>query len=334
MSALCSNGRKSIAQTFQQSYEASSVRPMEANPWQQPLVTASWPDEQAGPFSVQVHLACAERWEYVAIALAFLARAQARPLKSSERRSWRRPPIVERAHGKLGQASGGEPDRAVAALPGPDEFDALKRHLRAEQVEQTRQVGAARKAGRPPLPREELKRVAELYGNVFYDHEPPTQALADFLGCGKATAAKRVALGRQRGILICGGCGVAAGRPVALRRGRSRASQVLLAFQEAGAQFRPSERPPRRKAAINNRAMTMAKGPLQRSLERLSADQMPPQSGNLAAIRVRRASLGAPKGRYASANCARSAPCARQRACKGTVLRAANVIDFLQYIAV
>jgi hypothetical protein len=53
--------------------------------------------------------------------------------------------------------------------------------------------------------------------------------------------------------------------------------------------------------------------------------------GNSVPIRVTRAPLGAPKGRYASANRAVSTACARQRSCKGLVLIPASDIDFLEY---
>ena len=175
---------------------------MKLNPWEEQRISLGWPDEQAGPFAVQVHFACAERWECVGFALEFLDPAKARPLETSDLRSLRLPLIVERAYAKLGQALQDELTRAQTAPPGPAEFDALERHLQVQHVEEALEAVGPRKAGRPPLPRVQLEKIAEVYCEAFYRHEPPTQAVATYLGCGKATAAQRVALCRKRGILV------------------------------------------------------------------------------------------------------------------------------------
>ena len=73
-----------------------------------------------------------------------------------------------------------------------------------------------------------------------------------------------------------------------MRRGRSRDTQVLLALKKAGPSFVQARRLQRRNTAINNLPVTMAEGPLKRSLERRSADRMPPNR----AIRRRFASQG------------------------------------------
>ena len=51
------------------------------------------------------------------------------------------------------------------------------------------------------MPLQELERVARIYADAFYSHQPPTKAVAGQLGITYSAAAKRIAACRRLGVL-------------------------------------------------------------------------------------------------------------------------------------
>jgi hypothetical protein len=211
---------------------------MTTDPWQDVRIVIGWPDEQAGPFLVEVHFQRSAGWRCVGVGLEFADPAGVRALETSDLRNVRLPPIVERAYAGLVVHLETELERAKAASPGPGDhkLDYRKRLLAVKQLEEALAAARPRKVGRPPLPRYELERVATIYAAALAKGEPPVKAVAAALGCGPSTAAKRVALCRRRGVLLATEPGVAGGVPVPMRRVRARDLAVLIENEERGAE--------------------------------------------------------------------------------------------------
>ena len=161
----------------------------------------------------------------------------------------------ERAFEKLRETLEAELARALAAppRPGDGQLDYRKRLLAVHHAEEALAAAGPRKAGRPPIPRSELERIAVVYSDAFHRHEAPVVAVAAFLGCGRSTAAKRIALCRERGVLAATEPGKAGGIP--RRRVTARGLAELIDFNEAGAEF------PRRAGGRQGRAAGRSASP-------------------------------------------------------------------------
>jgi hypothetical protein len=204
-----------------------------------------WPDDESGPLLLEVRFHRGERWQCVGLSIDFLDPAKARSLRTSDLRELSLPAVVARAYGKLVQHLEAEFAKALTAEPGPGDelLDYRTRLLEAKRAEAALEAARPRKAGRPPMARAQLERIAEIYSEAFYSGEPPTQAVAAYLGCDKATAARRIALCRKRGVLLSTERGVAGGIPIAMRRVSSRDLELLNIKRTRDAQVRASREP-------------------------------------------------------------------------------------------
>ena len=208
-------------------------------------ISLRWPDEEKGPFLLKLRFHRGERWQCVGLSIDFLDPAKARCLRTSDLRELRLPAVVARAYGRLVQHLEAEFAKALTAPPGPGDelLDYRTRLLEAKRAEAALEAARPRRAGRPPLARAELERIAEIYSNAFYSGEPPTLAVAAYLGCNKATAARRIALCRKRGVLLSTERGVAGGIPIPMRRVSARDLELLNITRKRGAQVRASREP-------------------------------------------------------------------------------------------
>jgi hypothetical protein len=204
-----------------------------------------WPNEDRGPLLLEVRFHRGERWQCVGLSIDLIDPETARSLGTSELRGLRMSTVVPRAYGKLVRHLEDEHAKALAAKPGrgDERLDYRKRKLRVELAEEALEAARPRKAGRPPMARAQLERIAEIYSEAFYSGEPPTQAVAAYLGCDKATAARRIALCRKRGVLLSTERGVAGGIPIAMRRVSSRDLELLNIKRTRDAQVRASREP-------------------------------------------------------------------------------------------
>ena len=85
-----------------------------------------------------------------------------------------------------------------------------------------------RRAGRPPLLRADLEKVAKLYSEAYYAGKPPVQAVAKALGCDAKTAARRIGQSPKRGVLLTTAQGVPGGIPIVMPRGTARSLRALV----------------------------------------------------------------------------------------------------------
>ena len=151
--------------------------------------------------------------------------------------------IVGRAYERLEQLLEGEHDAALAAAAAPagSRLERLEQLLRVRQTEETLESAKPRTAGRPPTPRSELEKIAQVYSDAYYNGQPPTQAVATYLGCNAKTAARRIALCRKRGVLLKTEQGVAGGIPIAMRRGTAGSLRVLVENEKRREMVRESQ---------------------------------------------------------------------------------------------
>jgi hypothetical protein len=206
-----------------------------------------WPDQDDGPLRLEVRFQRGERWQCVGLSIDFADPAQARALRASDLRELRLPVIVGRAYGELVRRLEAAHGAARNAPPGAgdERLDYRKRLLEVKRTEAALEAARPRKAGRPPLPRAQLEKIARIYSDAFYAGEPPTLAVAAYLGCDKATAGRRIALCRKRGVLLETERGVAGGIPIPMRQISTRDLELLIANEERAKQRRLDSAPDR-----------------------------------------------------------------------------------------
>jgi hypothetical protein len=176
---------------------------MSSSPAMQISTETLAPDTEQGPFRITLswHL-LAGRWEAVGIAIEFADARQVRPLQTSDLRRLRLPLIVEQAAVELRRRLGEKDAEFKTAPSEPLTSRAYRERLvEARRAEEAFAAAAPRRPGRPSRPLRELERVAEIYADAFYRHEPPTKAVADGLGITYSAAAKRIARCRALGLL-------------------------------------------------------------------------------------------------------------------------------------
>ncbi len=223
---------------------------MSSEIWRDVAIPLRWPDEERGPYAVEVRFHRGERWQATGLSVDLLDAAEGRALQTADLRSLGVPTLTQRAYEKLVELLEAEYAKALAAPPGPgdEQLDYRKRLATLRHLEEALEATRPRRGGRPPMARGALERIAEVYSAAYARGEPPTQAVAAYLDCDKATAARRVALCRKRGVLLATGRGLAGGIPVPMRRVRAHDLDVLNLNKERGQALRTTAREPDKEA--------------------------------------------------------------------------------------
>jgi hypothetical protein len=219
---------------------------MSTDPWRDVAISLRWPDEERGPYAVEVRFHRGERWQAPGLSIDLLSPAEGRSLETADLRRLAMPAIAQRAYEKLVDHLQVEHAKALAAAPGAgdEQLDYRERLAAVRHLEEALEATRPRKAGRPPMARAALERIAEVYSAAYARGESPTQAVAAYLGCDKATAARRVALCRKRGVLLATGRGLAGGIPIPMRRVRAHDLDVLNLNKERGRALRTTAQEP------------------------------------------------------------------------------------------
>ncbi len=216
---------------------------MTTDPWRDVAIRMRWSNEERGPYLVEVRFHRGEGWQPTGLSIDLLNPAEGRSLGTGDLRTLGMPAIAELAYEKLIELLKVEHAKALAVAPAPgdERLDYRKRLAAVRHLEEALEATGPRKAGRPAMPRAALEKIAQIYCDAYYRRESPTQAVADYLGCDKATAARRVALCRKRGVLLGTERGVAGGIPLAMRRVTASDLDLLNLNKERGQRLRRSQ---------------------------------------------------------------------------------------------
>jgi hypothetical protein len=161
------------------------------------------PDKDSGPFRITLQWQVLEgRWEAIGVRIAFADQDRARPLHTSDLRRLRLSQIVERAASEL-QRQLDEDSAALKEAP-PEQLSRSEyraRLLAVREAEEAAELARARGRGRPRVPLHDLKEVARIYSEAFFDRRPPTKAVAEELKLTYSAATKRITQCRALGLL-------------------------------------------------------------------------------------------------------------------------------------
>lgn len=175
---------------------------MKSDPWSERSTELGWPDEKAGPYLLTVGWRrMGERWECVSLTVTIAKEAQLRALQTTDLRGLRLPAITARAAVKLRRELAADVEKLRAQGPprGRTEYRQATQKLR--RASEALQAAQPRRVGRPATPEAELQRVSRIYAKAYWDHRPPTRAVAEALDLSYSGAAKRVAQCRLAGFL-------------------------------------------------------------------------------------------------------------------------------------
>jgi hypothetical protein len=176
---------------------------MTSDPWSERTTELGWPNEQAGPYLLTVGWRrMGERWECVSLTVTLAKEAQLRALQTLDLRGLRLPAITARAAVKLRRELAAEAKQLRVTQERPSTRSEYRTMLlQRRRADEALRAAEPRKAGRPALSDSELQRVSRIYAAAYWDHRPPTRAVAEALGLGYSAAAKRVAQCRLAGFL-------------------------------------------------------------------------------------------------------------------------------------
>ena len=162
----------------------------EERSWSERSTELDWPDEKAGPYLLTVGWRrMGERWECVALTVTIAKEEQLRALQTIDLRGLRLPAITARAAVKLRRELAAEVEELRAQGPprGRTEYRQATQKLR--RASEALQAAQPKRVGRPATPEAEVQRVSRIYAKAYWDHRPPTRAVAKELGLSYSAAA-------------------------------------------------------------------------------------------------------------------------------------------------